>query len=480
MQPMMKNTHEQLRQLNKDQLIAIILELRGMVEDQSARIRALENQLAKNSTNSSKPPSSDGLKKKPASLREKSLRPSGGQEGHQGNTLEMTVTPDEIVLYTPESCGHCGTILTDVPVSAVEKRQVFDIPPVRIQVTEHQAVTKCCPQCQKPVKATFPTNVKQPVQYGERIQAQAVYLNTYQLLPLARACELFGDLYGHTPSEALILQASERLHDHLAEPLAQIRDGILQADVVNCDETGLRVEGKLNWLHVAATEQLTWYGVHAKRGQEALRDLDIVPNLRGCAVHDCFSSYFLFDQLTHALCNAHHLRDLKFVHERYNQKWAQDLAQLLRAGKAEVADTASKARGLARKRLRYYHQEYDRILQAGWADNPPLDLPLIVKPGRKPKTSPQNLLTRLENYKTFTLRYLTDFRVPFDNNLAERDLRMMKVRQKISGTFRTRHGAELFCDIRSYISTVRKQEQNVLNSLYDAFLGQPFIPVIPA
>ncbi|NJL57206.1 IS66 family transposase, partial [bacterium] len=202
MHAMTRDSREQLRQLDKELLIGIILELRELVYEQSARIQALENQLAKNSTNSSKPPSSDGLKKA-KSLREKGQRKTGGQKGHPGTTLEMTAEPDEVVLHTPESCDHCGTMLADAPVSGVERRQVFDIPPVRIQVTEHQAAIKCCPGCQMPVKAAFPPNVTQPVQYGERIQAQMAYLTTYQLLPLARTCELFGDFYGHTPSEGL-------------------------------------------------------------------------------------------------------------------------------------------------------------------------------------------------------------------------------------------------------------------------------------
>lgn len=465
---------EQLRQLDKEQLIDIILELREVIQKQEVRIQALEDQIAKNSGNSGKPPSSDGLKKKPRSLREKGKRSSGGQKGHKGKTLEMVSDPDHVVHHALSVCPNCQTNVSAVSVERVEKRQVFDIPEVRIEATEHQGEVKVCPCCERQIKAEFPRGVGRAVQYGERIQAQATYLTMYQLLPLKRTCELFGDFYGHAPSEAIVLGAIEQVHEQIQPTLDVIYRQLVQADVLHNDETGMRVEGKLQWLHVNSTEQLTYYAVHAKRGQKAMRAIGILPQFKGVSLHDGWASYFQFEDCSHALCNAHYLRELRFVEEQYQQTWASEMAQLLRDAKQEVADCVNEQ--LAPARIHAYHQRYEQILQQGFKANPPPDTPPPKKRGRKKQSVPKNLLDRLQQYRQETLAFISDFRIPFDNNLAERDVRMMKVKQKISGTFRTQRGAELFCDIRSYISTVRKQGQQVIQALYHALLGTPFIP----
>jgi transposase len=464
-------------ELSREAMWAIILEQREMIAGLTARIQELEDQLAKNSGNSGKPPSSDGLKKKPApkSLREKGKRKPGGQPGHRGHTLEMVSEPEYVEVHTLANCPYCQHDLSEAPVLAVERRQVFDVPPVVIKVIEHQVPVMCCPDCQAMVKAAFPAEVSQPVQYGERLKAQAVYLNSYQLLPIARICELFEDVYGHRPSEAFVLSATQALHDQLAPALTAIREQITQADVVHADESGLRVEGKLNWLHVLSSEQLTHYAVHPKRGQIAMREIGLLAECQGRAIHDALASYFQFDNCTHALCNAHHLRELRFVTEQYQQPWAGEMAQLLLDIKADVAQTG-EGLTLPSDRLAHYEARFDNLLQTGFDANPPPDtLPPRTR-GRKKQSPPKNLLDRLQKYKAETLAFMHDFRVPFDNNLAERDLRMIKVKQKVSGTFRTRSGAEVFCDIRSYISTVRKQGGRVLPALYDALLARPFIP----
>jgi transposase len=473
----MNQDEKTLYELDKASLVAIILELREMVVQQAARIQKLEDQLAKNSDNSSKPPSSDGLRKKPApkSLRPKGKRRSGGQPGHEGHTLEIVSAPTHVAVHRLTNCPHCQHDLTEAPVVEVERRQVFDVPPVVIEVTEHQVPVVCCPNCQARVKAAFPADVPQPVQYGERLKAQAVYLNGYQLLPVARTCEVFEDLYGHRPSEAFVLSATGALHEQLNPALSAIRDQIVQAAVVHADESGLRVEGKLNWLHVLATERLTHYAVHPKRGQVAMRDIGLLDDCQGRAIHDALAAYFQFDNCTHALCNAHHLRELRFVTEQYQQAWAGEMAQLLLDIKAEVAQTVA-AMTLPPDRLAYYEARFDALLQAGLDANPSPATPPPRRRGRKKQSPPKNLLDRLSKYKAETLAFMRDFRVPFDNNLAERDLRMIKVKQKVSGTFRTRSGADSFCDIRSYISTVRKQDKNVLSALHDALLARPFIP----
>jgi transposase len=463
--------------LSREMMWTIIQEQREMIGQLTARIQELEDQLAKNSSNSGKPPSSDGLKKKPVpkSLRQKGQRQTGGQPGHAGHTLEMVSEPAHIEVHRLAHCPQCDHDLSAAQVLDVERRQVFDVPPVVIEVTEHQVPVVCCPHCQTRVTAAFPADVTQPVQYGARLKAQAVYLNGYQLLPVARTCEVFEDLYGHRPSEAFVLSATGALHEQLDPALRVIRDQIVQAEVVHADESGLRVEGKLNWLHVLATERLTHYAVHPKRGQVAMRDIGLLDEYQGRAIHDALAAYFQFDNCTHALCNAHHLRELRFVTEQYQQNWAGEIAQLLLDIKAEVAQTV-EAMSLPPDRLAYYEARFDHLLQVGFEANPPPEAPPATKRGRKKQSPPKNLLDRLSKYKAETLAFMHDFRVPFDNNLAERDLRMIKVKQKVSGTFRTRSGAEIFCDIRSYISTVRKQGQNVLSALHDALLACPFIP----
>jgi transposase len=471
-------TRKQLETLDKVSLITLILQMQEQLAQMARRIQVLEDQLAKNSRNSSKPPSSDGMQKRPApkSLRGKGKRKNGGQKGHKGETLKMVSEPDHIEKHRVTRCPGCQADLSQAGIKGIEKRQVFDVPPIKLEVTEHQAEIKCCAACQTEVKATFPSAVNQPVQYGSRLQAQAVYLSNYQLLPLARVCELFGDLYGHAPSQAFVLKASHSLAEAIEPSLQAIQAQVKQADVVHCDESGMRVVGKLNWLHVAATDSLTYYAVHPKRGREALRDIGILPNLQGCAMHDGWASYFQFDHCAHALCNAHHLRELRFIFEQYEQTWAVQMFELLLDIKKKVEATLTEQMSLTSECLQHYEQQYDDLLRQGFEANPAPEQPTPKKRGRKKQSPAKNLLDRLQKYRAETLAFMSDFRVPFDNNLAERAIRMMKVKQKISGTFRTRIGAEVFCNIRSYISTVRKQGGTVIQAIHDALLGQPFVP----
>jgi len=460
---------EQLAKLDKESLIAIIIEL-------GQEIQELHDQLAKNSQNSGKPPSSDGLKKpRTKSLRQKGKRQNGGQPGHEGHTLKLVEKPDQIERYPVVACPHCATRLQEVGVVRVEKRQVFDVPPMRLEVTEHQVEVKECPGCGQEVKGAFPPEVTQPVQYGPRLKAQAVYLNNYQLLPLDRIGELFEDFYGHAPSQAFILKANASFVEESKQALQSIKEQITAAPLVHFDESGLRVEGRLNWLHVAGTERLTYYAVHPKRGQIAMHAIGILPDFQGRAMHDFLRSYLVF-ACQHALCNAHHLRDLQFILDQYGQEWAQKMGELLLDIKAEVETASPDQMALSPERIAHYEVLFDDLLVQGLAANPLPEQPPPKKRGRKKQSPAKNLLDRFQQYKPETLAFMHDFSVPFDNNLAERDLRMIKVKQKISGSFRTQTGAETFCAIRSYISTVRKQGCHVIQSIHDVFLGQPFFP----
>ncbi len=468
---------EQGRQLGEQQVL--IQELREQLAQQDTLIQALRDQLAKDSHNSGKPPSSDGLKKrKTKSQRRKGQHPKGGQPGHKGGTLNMVDDPDHIAPHPVDVCPHCQTDLSIVKVTGYERRQVFDIPPIQIEVTEHQAAVKQCPCCHKEVKGDFPDSVTQPTQYGPHILAQASYLNNYHFIPLARTEEVLTDFYGQSPSESVIMAANQRLASATQGSLASIKEQLVAARVVNFDESGLRAIGKLHWLHVASTPDLTHYHVHEKRGQEGMAAGGILPRFQGHAVHDHWAAYLAFGQSQHTFCNAHHLRELEFIHEQYQQSWAVDMAQLLRDIHQEVKATPVPAMSLPADRLLHYSAAYDKILADGLAANPPSTDPPPKKRGRPKQTPPKNLLDRLQTHKTGVLAFMADFDIPFDNNLAEQDIRMMKVKQKVSGTFRTKEGADTFAAIRSYISTARKQGHNAITAVYGAFVGHPFMPSV--
>jgi len=443
-------------------------------------INRLEGRLSKHSGNSSKPPSSDGLKKPPSpqSLRTPSGKKPGGQESHPGKTLEMVEEPDEIVQHkTSGSCRGCNHSLEDAQ-SSLMRRQVFDLPPVVPVITEHQVEVKICPGCGMENRGEYPDGISGVTNYGPRLESLALYLLNQQLLPYERASQLFSDLFSIPLSSGTLATMNERAFQNLGAVSETIATGISDSSIAHFDESGVRVSGKLHWLHSASTQTLTHYAVHAKRGKEAMNSIGILPDFHGRAIHDHWFSYFDYTDMAHGLCNAHHLRELIFMAEEEKEKWAVDMKALL----LEIHDAVeeSKKQGkmeLGRQMQNAFQKEYRQTLQHGFRYH--RGLPALTPTGgrgRRAQRPGKNLLDRLKVRENETLAFMFDFSVPFTNNQAEQDIRMIKLKQKISGCFRSFHGAEIFCRIRSYISTARKQGWNIMESLELAVRGLPRMP----
>jgi len=461
---------EELRRLcltNPDRVVDII-------ESLEARIAELEARLGQNSRNSSRPPSSDVFIR-PGSQRVKGVRRVGGQNGHPGSTLEQVDCPDIIVDHEVVECDACKTPLTGVPAISVERRQVFDVPPLKIFVTEHRAETKQCPCCQKFTRAGFPRGVRRPVQYGLYLKAFIVYLLIFQLVPYDRIAVLFRDLFGHSIGKGTMVNCVKSCYRELGEVESVIRGLLRDGSVLHADETGFRVNGKMRWLHVASTSILTWYGHHKKRGLDAMRSYGIMPCFTGIMVHDFWKPYFSF-RSGHALCNAHLIRELQGITETFGQEWTIKLKELIHRAKKAVDDARDKNKNcLDPEQLAGFESEYAGIMELGAEEN----LDGILRKGKRgplKQTRAKNLLDRCMEYRKDILSFMYDFRIPFDNNQAERDIRMVRLHEKISGTTRSDEGADWFCRIRGYISTCRKNNQPVLTALFNAFEGHPFTP----
>src|SRR5208283_4321042 len=354
-----------------------------------------------------------------------------------GQTLQRVKNPDHIEVHPLEVCPQCGGRgLGREPTLDYESRQVFDLPELSLAVTEHRVPIKCCPHCRHTVRAEFPESVRAPVQYGPRFQSLMVYLNQQQLLPYDRLAQVCEDLFGQPLSVATLAAANERAYEQL-DPFAQaMACQVPQAPVVHLDESGLRVAGTLQWL-----------------------------------VHDHWKPYFSYERCQHALCNEHLLRELKFLWEEQQEVWARQMSDLLLA----LHRRRQKHGEFNERQFKRALQRYRNVVRRGRYRHPRR----APGQGRCAQSKAANLLDRLEDFDWNILAFLWDGRVPFTNNQAEQDIRMIKVRQKISGCFRTLRGAQMFCRIRSYLSTCRKQGRNLWQSLQSAVNGAPFIPSAP-
>lgn len=462
----------------QDFIRQILEELRISREENKAlkeKIAELERRLKKDSSNSNNPPSTDRFvrKPKPKSERGKSGKKTGGQPGHQGITLYPTDHPDEIKYYNVEQCQSCNHDLSAIESIDFTARQECDIPPIKPIITEHRMVSKKCPKCKKVNVAEGPNELTQPIQYGPRISAVAAYLHYYQLLPIKRSQELFVDLFFLPMSQGTLINMYEAVYAQLEVSDNQIRNILLKSPSLNCDETSMYINGKIQWLHVASNEDATSYFIHQKRGTLAINAMNLLPHYTGTMVHDYWTPYFTYEQGSHALCNAHHLRELRAMHENHEQSWAQKMRLLLlQANKAVIECKDAGQLELPRDLLRVFDANYDAIIKTAQSQIPDIK----IKSGKRGKTKQhpaKNLLDRLTLKKAETLRFMHDFNVPFTNNQAERDIRMAKVKQKVSGCFRSEEGASRYSRLRSYMSTSQKRGINVLVALENAARGQP-------
>lgn len=456
-------------------LKALVREQALLIAQLQQRVQILEERESKDSHNSHLPPSSDRFVRQPKSLRKKSGKKAGGQPGHEGTTLRWQACPDEVVVHAVTHCVACQQDLQAVAALQIERRQVLDVPTPRLWVAEHQAEQKQCPACQHITVAPFPAEVAAPLQYGPRLGAIAVYLVQQQLLPWARACEILADLLSAPLSEGTLASLIERCAATLQPVEEQIKQALTMVEVLHQDETGLYVSGQRQWLHVACTEQWTHYAVHPKRGQEALEAIGILPHFAGTSVHDGWRAYFHYECL-HALCLVHLLRELTYLAEDQALAWAAELIGLLLAMKA--ATDEARAAGLAclhPLEVADWQAQFVAIVTQADATTPYAQAPPGHK-GRVKQSAARNLLDRLLADQQAALAFLRRLAVPFDNNQAERDVRMIKVQQKVSGSFRSQAGAAAFCRIRGYLSTLRKQGLHLLTALEATLRGHPVLP----
>lgn len=455
---------EMLNALSHADLVALVIVLFGHIDQLTARVEELEARLNKNSKNSSKPPSSDGLKRQPAQPRQAGQRPNGGQKGHKGHSLEMHPSPDHIHKYVAQGHCECGLALSEASITTGERRQQWDIPEPRIEVTEHQQVISTC-RCGKVHKGEFPSSLSPYISYGARLKAYTVGLVQGHFISLSRSTEILHDQYGIKPSDGSVQHWIVQAGEKLSSEYERIGQSVANSDVAHFDESGIRSQGKTQWLHVAATTTDVYYTANAKRGEEAMIAAGILPQFKGVAVHDHWKPYFRFTDIEHSLCGAHLLRELNFFDQTLKQEWSAQLKQTLIDAKIAVSlAKEARATALSVEKLTELEQRYDRWLDEGLKHFPE-QVKTSVQRGKAKQHPARNLLCRMRDFKDSVLRFMQRFDVPFDNNLAERAVRPVKVKLKIAGGFRAVGGVNAFCVIRSVWETDKRQARNPFESL---------------
>ena len=452
-----------LSNLSKTELIDLVTKLYGVIQD-------LEDRVSKNSQNSGKPPSSDGyLKPSPKSRREKTDKSVGGQNGHTGNTLQQINNPDLIKVYKVTKCCKCGASLEDIAPIRHECRQEFDIIKPRSIVTEHQGEVKICSTCLTSNTSVFPDHINSPAQYGINVRSYSIYLNQYQLIPFKRLQEMFKDCFDLHISQGSLVNFNRHCANKLSPALDAIKSDIVNSKVAHFDEISMRINGKINWLHVASTKRSTYYGIHSKRGNVAMDKIGILPKIQGTAIHDYWKPYMRYYQCRHALCNAHHLRELEFIYERSKKPWAKKMMKLLlRINKVVTHYKGIGENKLPDKEIGFFEKEYQQIMD-DWFNEAPIEYTPSLTKRSQIEIRSENLGDRFNLKRHLILGFMYNFDIEFTNNLAEQDIRMCKVKSKISGSFRSDRGSSNFVKIRSYISTIRKNKQNILDALSSVF-----------
>lgn len=440
-------------------------------------IKRLNDIISKDSSNSSKPPSSDNrLNKSVKKARSAGKSKRGAQRGRKGTNLKIVSNPNKVEILELLECSHCQKNLSGVPASNISKRQLFDLPEIKMEVTQFEQHTKVCPCCNNINKPDFPLNVNSYVQYGDTLKSFIAYLNTYQMIPYDRISEMIEDLASHEISNGTIYNILQNCYDKLKHYEDTIKTAVLKEKVIHCDETGVNVKGRLSWIHTVSSSFITYYRLHQKRGKETMDEMAILPNYKGIAVHDHWSPYNRY-QCSHSFCNAHHLRELNFIAQSEKALWAKDMHKLLTNINIEVHKSKqSDKSSLSTSKLAKFLKYYDDICNSALMYYPPPNNTKKTR-GKTKQPKGKNLLDRFIKYKNEILRFATNFIVPFTNNLAERDLRMIKVKEKISGCFASFKGGEIFARIRGYISTLKKNGKSVLKELNNVLKGRAYIPV---
>ena len=455
----------------------LIESLRQTIDELTQRVKELTEQLGMNSKNSSKPPSTDINKPNPKSMRKSSGKKTGGQPGHPGSHLNITAEPDEIIVHIPSVCQNCPLHDTCVSRACVgETRNVIDAV-VAVKNTAHQSLTVNCPLRNVLLKGEFPKDIKATVQYGENLQALVVAMNTVGAVSLNRTQEILSGVFGIPLSTGTIVNMVNRCADGITNILETIRQNIIVSEISHFDETGTNVDGKKHWVHSASNSLFTYLTVSPKRGQEGMDEGGVLPYFRGKGIHDCWQPYWKYNLVVHALCNAHLLRELVAAEERdVNQSWATELINLLIEMKTTKENAIEKGKtGFTEEKLEEFGKKYDDIIKKAYDENPvPQDLQNTGKKrGRKKKGKTLALIERLDIHKASVCLFIHDFDVPFDNNLSERDIRMVKTKTKVSGCFRSLSGAENYLKIMSYVGSAKKHGKRAYNAIKQAISGNP-------